>query len=39
MAHDEGRVKDLVEKLKKGEITPKEALKELQKRGLLEKEA
>lgn len=34
-----GEVKDLVEKLKSGEITSKEALKELKKRGLLEKEA
>ena len=39
MPVDEGRVKDLVEKLKEGEITSKEALKELKKRGLLEKEA
>jgi len=36
---EESGVKDLVEKLQKGEITSKEALKELQKRGLVEKEA
>ena len=34
MAHDEGRVKDLVEKLKGGDITPKEAQRELRKREL-----
>jgi hypothetical protein len=34
----EGKIKDLVEKLKKGEITSKDALKELEKRGLLESE-
>jgi protein-S-isoprenylcysteine O-methyltransferase Ste14 len=34
----EGRVKDLVEKLKKGEINSKDALTELGKRGLLEPE-
>ena len=34
----EGRVNDLVEKLKKGEINSKDALKELGKRGLLEPE-
>ena len=39
MAGDEGQVKDLVEKLERGEITPKDARKELKKRGLLEKEA
>jgi len=36
---DEGRVKDLVEKLKEKKITPKEAKEEMKKRGLLEKEA
>lgn len=35
----EGKIKDIAEKLKRGEITSKEALKELQKRGLVEKEA
>ena len=34
----EGKIKDLVEKLKRGEITSKDALKELGKRGLLESE-
>jgi hypothetical protein len=34
----EGKIKDLVEKLKRGEITSKDALKELEKRGLLESE-
>ena len=34
----EGKVNDLVEKLKRGEITSKDALKELGKRGLLEAE-
>ena len=34
----EGKVNDLVEKLKRGEITSKDALKELGKRGLLESE-
>lgn len=34
----EGQVKDLVKKLGRGEITPKEVLKELRKRGLLESE-
>ena len=38
MPVDEGRVKDLVEKLQAGEITPKDGLKELGKRGLLEPE-
>ncbi len=36
---DEGQVKDLVEKLQAGELTPKEAKKRLKERGLLEKEA
>lgn len=36
---EESGVEDLAEKLQKGEITSKEALKELQKRGLVEKEA
>jgi protein-S-isoprenylcysteine O-methyltransferase Ste14 len=35
---EESRIKDLVEKLEKGEITPKEGLKELQKRKLVEDE-
>ena len=35
----EGKVNDLVEKLKRGEITSKDALKELKKRGLLEPES
>ena len=39
MENKEGKIKDLVKKLKSGEITSKEALKELKKRGLLEKEA
>lgn len=34
----EGKVKDLAEKLERGEITSKDALKELEKRGLLEPE-
>jgi len=34
----EGRVKDLAKKLERGEITSKDALKELEKRGLLEPE-
>ena len=34
MAYDEGRVKDLVEKLKGEDITPKEAQRKLRKRGL-----
>jgi hypothetical protein len=34
----EGKIKDLVEKLKRGEITSKDAFKELGKRGLLESE-
>ena len=38
MVEKEGGVKDLVEKLKKGEITTKEGYKELKKRKLLEKE-
>jgi len=39
MAYDDGQVKDLVEKLQAGELTPKEAKKRLKERGLLEKEA
>jgi len=39
MEEDEGQVKDLVEKLQVGELTPKEAKKRLKERGLLEKEA
>ena len=39
MAGDEGQVKDLVEKLERGELTPKGAKKRLKERGLLEKEA
>ena len=39
MPVDEGQVKDLVEKLQAGELTPKEAKKRLKERGLLEKEA
>ena len=35
----EGKVNDLVEKLERGEITSKDALKELKKRGLLEPES
>ncbi len=38
MPVDEGRVKDLVEKLQAEEITPKEARKRLKERGLLESE-
>jgi len=38
MANDEGQVSDLVDKLKSGEITSKDGLKELKKRGLLEPE-
>ncbi|MFW9902327.1 MAG: methyltransferase family protein [Candidatus Thorarchaeota archaeon] len=38
MVEKEGRVKDLEEKLKKGEITTKEGYEELKKRKLLEKE-
>jgi len=38
MENKEGRVKDLVEKLEREEVTPKEALKELQKRKLVEDE-
>ena len=38
MEKREGRVKDLVKKLEGGEITPKDGLKELEKRGLLEPE-
>jgi len=38
MVEKEGRVKDLVEKLKKGEITSEEVLKELKKRKLVESE-
>ena len=36
MAYDEGRVRDLVEKLETGEITPKEAKGEMNKRGVSE---
>ena len=39
MEKREGKIKDLVEKLQKGKITSKEGLKELKKRGLLEKES
>ena len=39
MPVDEGRVKDLAEKLQAGELTPKEAKKRLKERRLLEKEA
>jgi len=39
MTYDDGQVKDLVEKLQAGELTPKEAKKRLKERGLLEKEA
>ena len=35
---NEGQVKDLVKKLERGEITSKDARKELGKRGLLEPE-
>ena len=38
MEERESKVKDLEEKLQKGELTPKEALKELRKRGLVEHE-
>ena len=39
MVHtDEGRVKNLVEKLEAGKISSKDGLKELEKRGLLEPE-
>jgi len=38
MEKREGRVRDLVKKLERGEITPKDGLKELEKRGLLERE-
>jgi len=38
MNSDQGQVKDLVEKLEREEITPKEAHKELGKRGLVESE-
>ena len=38
MVEKEGGVKDLVEKLKKDEITTKEVFEELKKRKLLEKE-
>jgi len=38
MVEKEGRVKDLVEKLKKGEITSEEVLQELKKRKLVEKQ-
>ena len=38
MREDEGQVKDLVEKLQVGELTPKEAKKRLKERGLLEPE-
>ena len=34
----EGKVEDLAEKLRKREITPEEALRELKKRGLDQKE-
>ena len=36
MEKREGKVKDLVEKLQAGEITPKEAKKEMKKRGVSE---
>lgn len=36
MEKKEGRVKDLVEKLRRGELTPKEAKKILEERGLRE---
>ena len=39
MEKKEGKVKDLMEKLQRGEITSKEAFEELQKRGLREEEA
>jgi len=35
----ESKVKDLAEKLQRGELTPKEALRKLKERGLTEKEA
>ena len=38
MEGKESKVKDLVKKLERGEITSKDALKELEKRGLLEPE-
>jgi len=38
MNNDQGQVKDLVEKLRRREITSKDGLKELKKRGLLEPE-
>ena len=38
MEKRESKVKDLAEKLQRGELTPKEALKELRKRGLVEHE-
>ena len=38
MEKREGKVKDLVMRLERGEITPKDGLKELEKRGLLEPE-
>ena len=38
MRDEEGKVKELIEKLGKGKVTPKEALKELQKRKLVEDE-
>lgn len=38
MGKGEGRIKDLAEKLQRGEITPKDGLKELKERGLLESE-
>ena len=39
MEKREGRVKDLVEKLQAGELTPKEVKKEMKKRGLREQES
>jgi len=39
MEKREGKIKDLAEKLERGEITPKEALRELGERGLVEKES
>jgi protein-S-isoprenylcysteine O-methyltransferase Ste14 len=38
MAENEGKVKDLIEKLNQGEMTSKEALQELRKRKLVESE-
>ena len=38
MTEDEGQVRDLIMELERGGITPKEGLKELKKRGLLEPE-